>query len=172
MIELMITLVISGILLTWGVSSWQNFMQDNRMSSQVNELLTEMMLARSESIRRRATVTICKSTNLTDCDGGGANWEVGWIVFVENINANTSVDAGETILRVHETLGGGNTLTAGAGVVNGVRYLSSGLAVLDPGGGLNSVFNLCDSRGLNSGRSISVSVAGRPSIGPAVNCPP
>lgn len=100
MIELLITLTVVGILLGIAVPSYRYVTYSNRASTEVNALLGEMQLARSEAIKEGQFVTVCPSTNGTGCTGG-TTWSSGWIVF-SDANGNATVDAGDTVLRVQK----------------------------------------------------------------------
>ena len=149
LIELMITLAIAVILLTVGIPSFSEIIKNNRLTTEINELVTSLNLGRTESIKRGIDVTICKSNTGTSCAG---NWENGWIVFVDN-DDDGSVDAGETILRVHDDLAAGDTL---AFPRNRISYSAQGFAV-----GFTGTFVLCDDRGSSEGKGLIVSNTGR-----------
>jgi len=150
LIELIITLVIAGILLSIGIPSFNSFLKNNQLTTQINELVTSINLTRSEAIKRGFSSTICKSNTGTSCAG---NWTDGWIVF-DDQNADGAVDAGETIIRAHDALKGGNTLTFGT--KNRITYSSQGIAV-----GFNDTFKLCDNRGATKAKGLVVSNTGR-----------
>ncbi|MDV3239612.1 MAG: GspH/FimT family pseudopilin [Gammaproteobacteria bacterium] len=71
LVELMITLAIAAILLTVGIPSFQNVLQNNRLATQANSLVGALNLARSEAIKRGADISI------TAASGGFQN---GWCV--------------------------------------------------------------------------------------------
>ncbi len=123
LIELMVTLAVAAIIVTIAVPGFRTIIQNNRASAQANELLSGLMLARSEAIKNGAQVTICSSTDQATC-AASTNWATGWIVFSDDDNDGTW-DAGETIIRVWDALKGAPTLTAGG---NNVQYLGTGLA--------------------------------------------
>jgi type IV fimbrial biogenesis protein FimT len=150
LIELIITIVIAGILLSIGIPSFNSFLKNNQLTTQINELVTSINLTRSEAIKRGFSSTICKSNTGTSCAG---NWTDGWIVF-DDQNADGVVDTGETIIRAHDALKGGNTLSFGT--KNRITYSSQGIAV-----GFNDTFKLCDSRGATKAKGLIVSNTGR-----------
>jgi type IV fimbrial biogenesis protein FimT len=122
LIELMITLVLVAILATIGVPNFMNLIANNRLTTQANELVSSLNLARSEAIKRNTRVTVCRSDTGTSCSG---TWSNGWIVFVDT-GAAGSVDAGDEILRVRNGVTNGMSLTAGA--VNAVQFQALGLS--------------------------------------------
>jgi len=100
--ELMVALAVAAILVTLAVPSYQRLVVDARMTAQANEFLTMMHFARSEAVKRNATVTMCKSDDGAACATSGT-WAQGWMVFVDSGAAGT-VDGGDAVLRVHGAL--------------------------------------------------------------------
>lgn len=156
LIELMIVIVLVAIFITVGVPSFQNLVSDNRLSTQTNRLVSSLQLARSEALKLRTPVSVCRSTDGATCAGAGV-WESGWLVFVDT-NGNGDVD-GEQIILNSSGLGSGNTLRAAAAPFNDfVNYQPSGLQSAVAGN-----FRLCNGNNpdVNQGRQISVSTTGR-----------
>ena len=92
LIELMIVVVILAIFVTIGIPGFQNLIRENRLATQANELVGTLHFARSEAIKRRLPVVMCRSTNSTTCvSGGTSSWETGWIIFVDD-NGNNTVE--------------------------------------------------------------------------------
>ena len=100
--ELMITLLIVGIVLSFGVPNLAEFVANSRITSTSNDLYAAFHLARSESARAKANITICASANpLADdsnCDG---SWDQGYIVFVDTNGDLARSGDDETVLRAH-----------------------------------------------------------------------
>jgi type IV fimbrial biogenesis protein FimT len=78
LIELMVAITIIAILLAMAVPSFSDAGLSSQLRSVANELVGATQLARSEAIKRNATVTLCVSANGTTCTTG--NWQQGWIV--------------------------------------------------------------------------------------------
>jgi len=152
LLDLLITLTVAAILLSLSVPSFTTAIQNNRMTTQVNELNTALSFARSEAVKRNNTVTLCQSSNGTSCTG---NWKDGWIVFVDS-DADGQVD-GEEILNVHDALPGNIDVDFSD---DRVIYTGAGL-VTD---GANSTFTVCDSRGTESAKALLIGPTGRPSL--------
>ncbi len=113
LIELLVTLAVAAILLVVAVPSFQQFIRTNRVATQANEFATALAVARSEAVKRRATVTVCHSAGATTCDGG---WNDGWLVFVDDNGDGARATApAELILRVQQGVQPGFTLAAGGG---------------------------------------------------------
>lgn len=98
LIELMVTLAVAAILLSIATPSFITLIENNRATSAANDVLASLQFARSEAVKRAASVSLCPSSDGTSCAEGTA-WEDGWILFV-NPNNNNSRDNGEELLRV------------------------------------------------------------------------
>jgi type IV fimbrial biogenesis protein FimT len=114
LIELMITVAILGVLLALAVPSFQGTIARNNVASAASMLSASLSLARSEAVKRGASVTVCKSANASTCVTSG-DWSQGWIMFVT---------AG-TPLRVYEPPTGGVTLGVGP---NQIVFTATGFA--------------------------------------------
>jgi type IV fimbrial biogenesis protein FimT len=84
--ELLVVVAIVAILLSMGVPSYRYITVSYRMSSEVNGLLGDLMLARSEAIKEGQPVTVCASANGVTCSGATA-WQNGWIMWSNPTNA-------------------------------------------------------------------------------------
>lgn len=83
LVELMATLCVIGLLMGVGVPAYESLVEDNRLVTNVNELVAAIHYARSEAIKRGAPVRICiannSSINAGGCSGG-SDWSAGWNV--------------------------------------------------------------------------------------------
>ncbi len=79
LIELMIVLVIIGILAVLAGPGFREAALNTKLRAYSNEMLSSMYLSRGEAIKRNTAVTLCASSNGTDCAASG-DWEQGWIV--------------------------------------------------------------------------------------------
>jgi type IV fimbrial biogenesis protein FimT len=116
LIEMMVVIIIMALLLAWALPSYKNLVNQYRMSDELNQIQTDVELARSSAIRTGSTVTICPtlapaSTAATPACSGNNEWNTGWIVFSDNNNDQT-VDPGDAVLRVHIGITGGDTLVS------------------------------------------------------------
>lgn len=158
LIELIVTIVIAGILMSMAAPAFTKFLLDAKLGGQARALSSEIQRARSEAARLNQNVVLCASANGTSC---GTSWSGLRIIFLDN-NRNNTRDAGEEILRVSEALNSNQTL---AGPASGfLQFRSSGQA--------NSAvtFKICDGRTGNNGRLITVSLTGRSEIA-MTSCP-
>ena len=152
------TLVVAGILLSVGVPNVMEFSRNGAMTAASNDLVTAILMARTEAVKRQAPVTWCLSTNPTvanpTClpnpivDAGippAPNPAVGFIVWVDennNVDANGArlladatdgnavVDPGEQLLMQSAAPGGAILTSSNCGYVS---YLPSGFTRDVPG---------------------------------------
>jgi len=146
--ELMITLVIAGVVLSFGMSNLTEFTMNSRMTATANDLHAAFFMARSESSRGKTNITICASASPmaanSDCDG---TWDQGYIVFIDTDGDLARAGATETILRSHDAIESGVTLA----IVNNATYFSFASSGLGRGnvGGVPAITQIvmCDERG-------------------------
>lgn len=79
LIEMMTAIMVLAILVTLAVPSFNNAALSGKLTGFANDLVASAQLARSEAIKRNATVTMCRSTDGATCAGSGG-WESGWIL--------------------------------------------------------------------------------------------
>ncbi|MDQ7015612.1 MAG: GspH/FimT family pseudopilin [Gammaproteobacteria bacterium] len=169
LIELLVTVVVIGILAGLGVPAFNDLINSNRMVSFTNELVASLQMARSSAVTRGSRVTLCQSSDRQSCTNT-IRWEDGWIIFPDD-NGNDVVDAGETVLRVHNgSPGGGMTVrfVPTAGAVGNISFISSGFSQALSGAMQSGLFRICDSRGLTTlpnglsdARGVELSAGGR-----------
>ena len=150
--ELLITVVVVGIILSYGMANMSDFTRNSRMTATANDLHAAFHMARSESSRSKSIVTICASADPlsanADCDG---SWDQGFIVFDDtgapNSPAASRDIANDPILRRHDAIATGVTLVV-ADNATYFSYASSGLGRGNVGGipAVTQVI-MCDSRG-------------------------
>lgn len=166
LIELIMTIVIGGLIMTLGVPSFSSFMKNNTLTTQANDFVSTVNIARMEAIKRKSNVVICKSSTGTGCGASTLGWEDGWIAFVDT-DGDKTVDAGEDIISVKTALPDGTsltstaTLTATPGTSNVAFYFDrngrSSIAA-----GATGYLLLCDSRpGLSHAKAIHIEPIGR-----------
>ena len=105
LIELMVTVALISILLTLGVPSFSAILRNMTLTSQANNFVAAINLARSEAIRRNTAVTLsATASNLTQ-----NHWELGWQIWVDR-NGNGTLDNGE-LLRLFPDMGAGTLVS-------------------------------------------------------------
>src|SRR5262245_55489555 len=83
LIELMVAIVILAVLLALAAPSFNNASLSGRLNGFANSLVAAAQVARSEAIKRNSTITVCASSDGSNCDNG-IDWEQGWIVKTED----------------------------------------------------------------------------------------
>ena len=152
MTEVLTTLAVTGVVVSGGLPAMQSLVYEQRLATQVNQLLGDLHLARSESIKRGVPVVLCKSGNGVACSTTTA-WQDGWLVFVDSDDDRT-MDANEPVIRVQQALSTGVTLRFGTSY-RYVFYKPDGAAWP------NATFTFCDPRDAAYARAIIITTAGR-----------
>lgn len=189
--ELLMTLLVGGILLGIGVPNVMEFVRNSTMTAAANDLVTGVLVARTEAVKRQAFVTLCLTDNPlapveTDivCEPADVTDAParGFVVFVDENNdfnadgsrdladatdGNAAIDAGELVLMRWEAPGDPVLLSANCGYVS---YAPTGFtrqagALACPA--VRSIA-LCDDRGrrvaagsLSSARVVQIDRPGR-----------
>jgi len=99
LLEMMVTIGIAALLFGMAVPSLIDFIRNSRITSAANDMLVDLNLARTESVKRRSIVTLCLSDNPADADPDCGDGR-GWIVF-EDLNGDGDHGAGETVFQAH-----------------------------------------------------------------------
>lgn len=156
LIELMVTLAVAAITASVAIPSIEELIHNNRTSSQINELVTALNIARSEAAKRQVPVIVCSSTNQASCNTD--SWENGWIIFADN-NSNSAIDGGgvDEILQVQDAQKGDNTLRSSFADAGQVEYTAEGN--IDPIVG--GTFVLCNHWGAARAKAININSTGR-----------
>lgn len=129
LLELMVAVAILAIGTAIAAPSYSAMLRSNRTKSVASELLAALSLARSEAARRGQPVSICKSSDGSNCAGSNTQWDSGWIVFVNEDNDKPAVrDSGELILLARQNLPGGVTVRPNNNLTNYLTYSRTGLA--------------------------------------------
>ena len=163
LIELLVTIAIAAVLAGLAAPSFREAMANNRLKSHISALQTSLTLARSEAIKRKARVVVCKSADQANCTTTG-DWQQGWIVFVDG-NDSASVDPGEALIQKVEALSGSFILRAGGNLTDYVSYTGTGAAKLKASDTDQvGTFVLCQPAGGNA-RQLDLFVTGRLSLG-------
>ena len=148
LVELVVAMAVALILISVAFPSFRTLTQNSRMAAQVNDLIADLSFARSEAIKRRATVSICTSSDGATCSGG--NWKDGRII----------IDAGAVVLRYREALSAStDTLTT-----TGPNPI-----IFDSRGGIPAAvgafsFTFCDERGASHGKRVVLNPIGQATL--------
>jgi type IV fimbrial biogenesis protein FimT len=159
-IELMFVVALIAVVLGIGAPAMTTMVANNRISTVASDLLTDFTFARATAISRSQRVGICASNDQATCNG--SSWQQGWMIYVD-ANSNNGFDvATETIVRVHDALPSGLTVTATPPALD-VIFRPSG-----PADAARS-FLVCKTGFI--GRTIAINATGRPLSTPtSSNC--
>lgn len=191
--ELLVTMLVIGVVLGFGVPNLLEFSRNNAMASTANDLISALMAARAEAVKGQTFVTLCASPNPVaanpTCSPTGAGVSGGYIVWIDNADflANGApdlgdasdgdgvVDAGERVLIQRDDP---QDITVFAADIGGAQ---SGYVAFGPNGwrrniagaGANSadVVLFCDPRGnvaaagsLSAARAVRIDQTGRGNV--------
>ncbi len=182
LIELMVAIVVLAIIISMAVPSFSTVIKNNRMTTLTNQLILDLNLARSEAVKRGATVILCRSAApaSSGCGGSSKDWTTGWIVFASQ-DSNTTYDNGtDIIIKRSEVSSPGMRIMANTAADTAIAFNPDGFKASTG----SSVFALCDDRDDDGsydeeyGRQITVIGTGRPGLkvgttsSPITSCAP
>lgn len=168
LVELIVTLTVAGILFAIAAPGLKQFVSSNRLTSQANDLMGDISLAKNEAIKHNTTTGICASSTGTSCTASAGDWGGGWYVYyVCPANDSTCVIGANVTIKSHEAITGSNSLivksTDTGGAVASADVLNFGKNGTLSNQNFTYQFTLCDSRQKKS-RVINTTVIGQPSI--------
>ncbi len=170
--ELLITIVIIGIVLTFGIPNFGVFTQNSRIASTANDLHSSFYLGRSEAARSKSNITICASANSMDAAATcGGTFDDGWIIFVDLNGDIQRAGVNENVLRRHPAVDDAIDITTNAGA-NYFSFAPTGLGRGDIGGNPSvQTAVICDGRrnvvaagGNSAARFLVVTPLGRATV--------
>jgi len=120
MVELLVVLAIVGILLSYGLPAYNRFSQRQMLSTETNNLLSDLNFAR--------TLAVDKGTTVSLVSNNGADWEDGWVIVqslptmpitTQDVRIKQSAERNITITEVngidrvtYDSQGGSNALVS------------------------------------------------------------
>lgn len=153
--ELLVTLALAVALAALAIPGLTALTLDNRRVADINAFVTAVQLARSEAAKRGQPVLLCKTADTARCGGPGVSWHSGWMVFVNEDDAEPPRrSAGEPLLFVYRP--------GSEGPISGNRTTFRFRAFLWRS--TNGTITFCDRRGSPSARAVIVSYTGRPRV--------
>lgn len=156
-IELMVTLAVASLLIFIGVPSFTTFIQNNRITSSTNFVVSQINYARSEAVRLNLPVNIARTGSVTQ------DLTDGWQIFSDagsaTGNSAYSASDGDVLLRQFEGYdSGGLQIRVNSPGNQWIAFNQTGLL---SEGGSSIQIAVCDDRGVSAGRLITVSTTGR-----------
>lgn len=174
--ELLVTISLLSVLLAVGLPSFKQLIASNRISTQTNEFIVALNLARSEAIRRAEPVAIRANS------GSTPEYGTGWTIF-RDPDADGSSAAATDLVREGAVSNSASVLrVTRSGLTPPYTYATSTdadklylifTAMGASGASSKAFFRVCDSRNsAMAGRVVEVSTAGRVSVVESgVSCP-
>jgi type IV fimbrial biogenesis protein FimT len=105
LVELVVVLAITVVLAAGAAPSFRELLDAARMRTVTSDFVSALHVARSEAIKRRTRVALCRSSDGVTCAATG-DWSQGWIMF-HDIDNDTERDPHEDLVqRAHATPGG------------------------------------------------------------------
>lgn len=132
LIELMVTVAIAAVLMLVAVPSLTAFRRNAELTSVANTVIGSMNAARGEAMKRNLSALVVPLDN-------GANWNAGWVAFVDKSATQTrSYDAAaEGIVATQQPVPAGIAVTGNgtaAGAVPYIMFDGSGFSRTKAGG--------------------------------------
>lgn len=124
LVELAITVVVLSVMMAMAAPLFTGMTNGNRLTSNANEIVAALQIARSEALRRNARTSFCQSTNGTTCSDNAA-W-TGWLIFAD-ADGDNIVDADE-IVRSGVIEAPIQILPSGNITLSSITFRSDGLA--------------------------------------------
>jgi type IV fimbrial biogenesis protein FimT len=170
--ELMIGMAVFIILVVVGIPSFMAYVRNSQISSTSLGFYSDLNYARSEAIKRKREIHICRSGDVEAsppaCGGTSNTWTAGWLVFVDEGGTANEYDAGtDTLLRVGQPVNTNVSIISNANADENVRFTDDGTLVVAGG---DAIFAVCDDRDEDGdldeahGREIRVEPIGRTEI--------
>jgi type IV fimbrial biogenesis protein FimT len=161
-IELMVTMGVVAILLAIAVPGISSMVKNNRLSTQVNMVMADVHLARSESVKRGVRVIMCRSASpnisTPTCSGNTQDWSTGYLVFTGEDGNNTYQAGTDTLIRLGQPAQDGVDLHTSSAWDNNLE--------INPNGTLNegstAILAVCDYRNEAYGKQITIPPSGIP----------
>lgn len=170
LVELLIALAVAAILLGIGIPSFSSAIKNSQVSSDYNELVQSLYIARSEAVKTSSLVAVCPKYTIdsTECGTGLHDWKNGWLVFMDNkpVNKDEKAQIGteDRIISVHDEMRSKNTIEA-RGSADRTKLTATDkfyIQFQQNGESLwgNGTFELCNSEDIELSRAINIAPTG------------
>lgn len=160
LVEMMITLVILGLLITIGIPSLSDFVASQKVRTTASDMIADMALARAEAIKES------RSSLVERVSGATNTWKDGWRICVD-LNSNGSCENNE-IRKVTTTAVSGRSkmCSTSSDFDNRIVFRPDGRVVRASAPGANDGIKISDDNGDSATendriRLIFIGVSGR-----------
>mgnify|MGYP003582277137 CR=1 FL=1 len=157
LVEMMVTVAVLAILASVAMPALTAFTASNRLSALSSDLVSSLVLARTEAARAGLPVLVRPAT------GGvtGNEYGKGWNLYLDN-NSSGSVDSSDTLLRTYAALPGTLKMQSASTLnFSAIGYLTPASTV---------TFVLCPATGLKNGVQITVPPSGLADVARITTC--
>jgi len=167
LLELITGLSITAIVTATGVPAFNELIQKNRLTTEINTFVTHLHYVRSEAIKRGIRGVMCRSNDGNTCSRT-QGWEEGWIIFADK-NANREYDGDDELLFVQQARKNGINITSGRRRT--IVYQNTGQSP-----GSNGTYVFCSPAYPEFAKAVIISNTGRPRLstvrpdGSSLNC--
>jgi type IV fimbrial biogenesis protein FimU len=110
LVELMVTIVIAGILLTIGIPSLVSVYEGFRTNSNIEKIHNILAFARNQAISYGATVNVCPFASATSC-GTSTDWSGGIRVYITSGGTDKELRAIDSFHSNDKVKGPSGTIT-------------------------------------------------------------
>lgn len=157
------TVAIGAILVGVGVPSFVNTIRNSEMTSATNGLVGALYAARSEAVKQRTRVTLCRASMSSGAMACAANGDQ--LAVFTNASNDLSIDtgSGDTVVKSVPWLPDNITVTA-SGVPFGFSFNASGFTRALNGDTVSGDLLFCGPRGNDGARVLTLAPTGRPTI--------
>ena len=159
LIEMMVAVALTALLLSMAVPALDIFVSNARQTGAINDFVSTIHQARSTAVTTNTRVTICPSSNGTNCEAVG--WNNGWIVFSDH-NSNQLIDGTDAIVTSSTEVRGLTMQSGEFGLA--MQYRPNGRVTNAGANGNSGQFTVCDERGASYAKVVIVDLSGRPRL--------
>lgn len=119
LIELMTTLSVISLLVFVALPNFNLFSQHSQVDSLQNNFHSALLYARSEAIKRNKVIKVCRrKPNQNQCHiPAAADWNNGWIIFIDSNNDSDQIITGSASEIAEKTLKISQKLSSTASLV-------------------------------------------------------
>lgn len=157
---MMTSLVVLGVIVAMAVPNLAGLLRSSKVRAAQSDLVSSMMLARSEAAKRGVAVSVAASAPTL-----GSEFSAGWTVWIDT-NADGVVDASEVVLRSYPDIRAGVVLGT-TGNVTQLTFAPTGF--LTPATAVN--FKVCGKTDATKGFGVALQAVGLADINDQATCP-